>query len=201
MVDHMVALAGTRGAAVREFLRDPSGKIARDPDLGLWCAEFTNAYLRHAGVPGTGSLMARSFAQWGQEVAKDNLQKGDVLLNLNRAHVGVATGRTWLNTPGHKAGEVEEVSSNTIGPGGQLLNLPGTRWRSDVEVRRSQELAMAEAKGENRAIASTMTPNGNVNVTVTHKNAPAGVQVAATASGSGINVGDTRTEHQHFGNI
>jgi hypothetical protein len=141
VVDQMIALSGGRGAAVREFLRNPKGVIERDPDLGLWCAEFTNAYLQHSGVPHPPGLFARSYAAWGYAVAAKNLRKGDVLLNLNRAHVGVATGKTWLNTPGHKPGEVEEISSNTLGPHGELLNIPGTRWRSDVEVRRSAELA------------------------------------------------------------
>jgi cell wall-associated NlpC family hydrolase len=205
VVDQMVALAGTRGAAVREFLRDPNGKIARDPDLGLWCAEFTQSYLRHLGIVGPGggkNLMAASFATWGQEVAKDQIQKGDVLLNTNLKHVGVSTGRTWLNTPGHKPGDVEEISSNSIGPNGELLNIPGTRWRSDVTARRSQELAIAEAKGAaGNLVAGGGTPNGGVDVTVTHKNAPADVSVAATAYGTGLTLGAPRVEHQQFGQI
>jgi hypothetical protein len=200
VVDKMVSLAGTRGAAVREFLRDPSGKIARDPDLGLWCAEFTNAYLQHVGVPGTGSLMARSFADWGRSIAAKDLQKGDVLLNLNREHVGVATGRTWLNTPGHRPGEVEEVSSNMIGPGGQLLNIPGTRWRSDVEVRRSAALQLAEARGATRTMMAQngRAPNGAVDVHVRHSNAPAGTTVMASATGVGVRVGDPQVSHQQM---
>lgn len=33
-----------------------------------WCAAFTNAMLIRAGIKGNGSLMARSFESWGQEV-------------------------------------------------------------------------------------------------------------------------------------
>lgn len=144
VVDQMVKMSGTRGAAVREFLRDPNGVMRRDPNLGLWCAAFTNSYLQHAGVQGTGNQMARSFASWGYHVGLNAIKKGDVLLNLNREHVGVATGRTWLNTPGHSPGEVEEISSNTWVPGKGLVNLPSTRWRSDVEGRRNAELERAQ---------------------------------------------------------
>ena len=198
IVDQMVALAGSRGKDVREFLRDPHGKIARDPDLGLWCAEFTNAYLQHVGVPGTGSLMARSFADWGHQVALDQVQKGDVLLNKNLEHVGVATGRTRMNNGNL---EVEEISSNSIGPGGELLNIPGTRWRSDVNARRSDELAKLQARGPDGVMASGSPASGSVDVTVTHKNAPSGVEVTSTASGSGLKVGAPRVEHQQFGQI
>jgi len=198
IVDQMVALAGSRGKDVREFLRDPHGKIARDPDLGLWCAEFTNAYLQHVGVPGTGSLMARSFADWGHQVALDQVQKGDVLLNKNLEHVGVATGRTRMNNGNL---EVEEISSNSIGPGGELLNIPGTRWRSDVNARRSDELAKLQARGPVGVMASGSPASGSVDVTVTHKHAPAGVEVTSTASGSGLKLGAPRVEHQQFGQI
>jgi hypothetical protein len=199
VVDQMVGLAGARGKDVREFLRDPSGKIQRDPDLGLWCAEFTNAYLQHAGVPGTGSLAARSFATWGQAVRDQDVQKGDVLLNRNLKHVGVATGKTRFN-PATGQFEIQEVSSNSLGPGGQVMNIPGTRWRSDVEVRRSQELALAEARGANRTMVAQngRGVNGNVDVHVRHSNPPPGTTVMASATGVGVNVGDPQVSHQQF---
>jgi hypothetical protein len=199
VVDQMVGLAGARGKDVREFLRDPSGKIKRDPDLGLWCAEFTNAYLQHAGVPGTGSLAARSFATWGQAVRDQDVQKGDVLLNRNLKHVGVATGQTRFN-PATGQFEIQEVSSNSLGPGGQVLNIPGTRWRSDVEVRRSQELALAEARGANRTMVAQNggAANGSVDVHVRHSNPPPGTTVMASATGVGVRVGDPQVSHQQF---
>jgi hypothetical protein len=203
VVDQMVSLAGTRGAAVREFLRDPQGKLERNPDLGLWCAEFVSAYLEHIGVKGVPAALrqwAPAYAKWGQAVAPEQTQKGDVLLNKDLQHVGVATGRTWLNTPGHRAGEVEEISSNSIDPvTHKLLNIPGLRWRSDVTARRSDELARLEAKGPDATMARGTAPNGSVDVTVTHKNAPPGVVVASTATGSGIKLNDPRVEHQRFG--
>jgi hypothetical protein len=95
--------------------------------------------------------------------------------------------------------EVEEISSNSIGPNGELLNLPGTRWRSDVEVRRSAELAAAEAKGPPMSVAGAGKPaNGSVDVTVTHKNAPPGTTVSGTAEGAGVNLVGPRIEQQQL---
>jgi hypothetical protein len=210
VMDQMFAMAGTRGKDVREFLRDPQGKLQHDPELGNWCAEYVNAYLQHVGVPGTTGpdhLMAASFLRWGQQVEQGEVRQGDILLNKNlapgKAHVGVATGRSWLNTPGHKPGEVEEYSSNSIDPvTGQLLNLPGFRWRSDVNVRRSAELAALQAQGApGTLLAGGGMPNGGVNISVTHKNAPSDVSVAATSFGTGLNLAAPRVEHQQFGQI
>lgn len=197
VVDQMVALAGTRGAAVREFLRDPSGKIARDPDLGLWCAEFTQAYLRHTGLTGPGggkNLMAASFKDYGQSIAYKDVNKGDILVNRNLKHVGVATGLTRTN-PQTGAFEVQEVSSNRLGPGG-VENLPGLRWRSDVDVRRSPELAAAEAQGAPGTMIASKAPTGTVDVNIRHQNAPAGTSTIAYATGGGINLNPPRIEHQ-----
>jgi hypothetical protein len=178
-------------------LKDPQGKIARDPDLGLWCAEFTGAYLRHIGVKGTGSLMAASYQNWGQEVAYKDVVKGDVLVNKNLKHVGVATGRSRIGPGGNL--EVEEVSSNSLGPGGEVQNLPGTRWRSDVVARRTPELAAAEAQGPPMSVAAAGKPaNGSVDITVTHKNAPPGTTVATNATGDGINLAGPRVERQQM---
>jgi hypothetical protein len=193
-VDDMVKLAGSRGSAVREFLKNPNGVVARDPDLGLWCAEFTNAYLQHAGVPGTGSLMAGSFAKWGDVVDPTGVRKGDVLLNQNRAHVGVATGRSRFGTNGL---DLEEISSNSLGPGGEVQNLPGLRWRSDVEVRRSRELAAAQEAAPVTLAAANQNGAGDSShhVEVSFANAPQGMRTGVQASGSGSANFTLRTQH------
>lgn len=207
VVDQMVGLAGTRGEAVRQFLRDPRGVVQRDPDLGLWCAEFTNAYLQHAGVRGSGSLMAASFSKWGEQVDPQQVAKGDVLLNFNRKHVGVATGRTRTNEQGQL--EIEEISSNSL-VNGEVTNLPGLRWRKDVEVRRSRELAAAQAPQPGRpeapqprgepvevdASARTGGVNGSVDINVTHRNPPPGSSVDAKGKGDGVRVKQPRIEEQ-----
>ncbi len=53
-----------------------TGGANLDPATAAWCAAFVNASLGHAGVKGTGSNMARSFLNWGEEVAEP--QRGDV---------------------------------------------------------------------------------------------------------------------------
>jgi hypothetical protein len=203
VVDQMVAMAGTRGAAVRQFLRDPEGKIRQNPNDGNWCAEYVQAYLRHLGITGPGggkNLMAASFRDFGKEIAYQNVAKGDILVNKDlrphHAHVGVATGLTRMHGG---VLQVQEYSSNSLDAAGHLLNLPGLRWRNDVNVRRSDELAMAEARGLNRTmVAQNGGVNGSVDINVRHTNPPVGSTVMASATGQGVRVGDPRVEHQHF---
>lgn len=45
-----------------------------------WCAAFVGAVLAECGVTGTGSLMARSYARWGVEVARSDAMPGDVVV-------------------------------------------------------------------------------------------------------------------------
>ena len=45
-----------------------------------WCAAFVGAVLAECGVTGTGSLMARSYARWGVEVARRDAMPGDVVV-------------------------------------------------------------------------------------------------------------------------
>lgn len=54
----------------------------------LWCAEFMNMMERKMGRPGTGSAMAKSFANYGRRVS--NPRPGDiaVLSRKGGGHVG-----------------------------------------------------------------------------------------------------------------
>jgi uncharacterized protein (TIGR02594 family) len=64
-----------------------------------WCAAFVGAVLARSGVQGTGSLMARSYTNWGEAVPSvDHAQKGDLVV-LSRGkdprfgHVGFYNGK------------------------------------------------------------------------------------------------------------
>lgn len=63
-----------QNAALKDYLATGGQNI--DPATRAWCADFVNATLGQAGIKGTGSGMARSFLDWGQEV--DQPQVGDV---------------------------------------------------------------------------------------------------------------------------
>ena len=49
-----------------------------DPAVTPWCAAFVNKSLEMAGIPGTDSLLARSFLNYG--VPTDNPQMGDLVV-------------------------------------------------------------------------------------------------------------------------
>lgn len=79
-------------AAIQEYLKD--GGVSLDPATTAWCAAFINATLAQSGMSGTGSNMARSFLNWGEEVTQP--QRGDVVV-LSRGdppfgHVGFFDG-------------------------------------------------------------------------------------------------------------
>lgn len=45
-----------------------------------WCAGFVNWVLSQAGLPTTGSLMARSFLEYGQAVRVSDAEAGDIVI-------------------------------------------------------------------------------------------------------------------------
>ena len=80
--------------ALKDYLATGGQNI--DPATRAWCADFVNATLGQAGMKGTGSGMARSFLNWGQEVTQP--QVGDVAVftrgdpNGPYGHVGFFAG-------------------------------------------------------------------------------------------------------------
>lgn len=81
-------------AALQDFMT--TGGMNLDPATRAWCADFVNATLSQAGMKGTGSGMARSFLEWGEEVQQP--QRGDVAVfsrgdpNGPFGHVGFFEG-------------------------------------------------------------------------------------------------------------
>lgn len=57
-----------------------------------WCAAFVAAVLAECGLPHSGSLMARSYARWGRDVALAEVMPGDIAVLRRGAppagHVG-----------------------------------------------------------------------------------------------------------------
>jgi uncharacterized protein (TIGR02594 family) len=81
-------------AALSEYLAN--GGVNLDPAVTAWCAAYVNATLAQTGQKGTGSNMARSFLDWGQEVSQP--QRGDLAVfsrgdpNGPFGHVGFFDG-------------------------------------------------------------------------------------------------------------
>ncbi|RJQ38254.1 MAG: hypothetical protein C4555_05165 [Dehalococcoidia bacterium] len=134
-------------AEIQDFLKTGGQNI--DPAKVPWCAAFVNSALSQAGINGSGSLVATSFANWGQPV-QGPPQKGDVLVQMNSrfdgqplkpgevgGHVGIATGRVAPD------GRIEMISGNKS-------NAVSTTWESPSSV-------IARRAGQ----PSGLTPNVN----------------------------------------
>lgn len=77
-----------------QYLKD--GGVNLDPATTAWCAAHVNATLAQAGIKGTGSNLAKSFLNWGEETGTPS--KGDIVV-LSRGdpsgmygHVGFFDG-------------------------------------------------------------------------------------------------------------
>ena len=53
-----------------------------------WCAAFVGARLAECGMKGTGKLNARSYETWGEGVAFEDVQKGDVCVFWRKNKAG-----------------------------------------------------------------------------------------------------------------
>jgi len=90
-------VAGRRhNHAILDFFRDAGrGDITRDEVP--WCAAFVGACLERTGSDGTGSLMARSYLNWGEVLAYPRLGAVVVLkrgTDPHKGHVGFWVGET-----------------------------------------------------------------------------------------------------------
>jgi uncharacterized protein (TIGR02594 family) len=86
--------SGSSSAVVNEARRWIG---ASAPQLGvrrtLWCAAAMNKWLRNIGYRGTGSDMARSFANYGQHVSGPQIGAIAVMSRGKRGgHVGIVSG-------------------------------------------------------------------------------------------------------------
>ena len=87
--------------AIMSYLAD--GGVNLDPATTAWCAAFVNGTLGQAGFKGTGSLAARSFANWGVEVTGEPAV-GDIVVmsrgsDQSKGHVGFYAGKDENGRP------------------------------------------------------------------------------------------------------
>ncbi len=89
-----VGLSENRDSDVLENLFKKAGQNV-DPKKTAWCAAFVNAVLATNNLPGTGSLAARSFQNYGEKT--DKPEKGDIVVlkrgnSQTQGHVGFFEG-------------------------------------------------------------------------------------------------------------
>ncbi len=145
-VDLAGALLGsseaTNASQINSFLKQ--GGIDIDAARTAWCAAFVNSSLQQVGIDGSGSLLANSFQNWGNQIDPSQVLRGDVLLKTNGlsalqpgGHVGFATGATRIF---NGQSQLEMLSGNYSGG-------VGTGWFNavDLQVRRATEASDALA--------------------------------------------------------
>jgi uncharacterized protein (TIGR02594 family) len=152
--------AGERNANLASLLREASINV--DPKMVAWCAAFVNAVLATNGLPGTGSLSAKSFLGYGS--ATSDPERGDIVVSKRRGggHVGFFEGFDANGNVRVLGGNTSDrVATQTVKKGDVL----GFRRTPDAataytqqqaederraEARREAEERVAEALGEQR---------------------------------------------------
>lgn len=80
----------------------------------LWCARFMNMVLQRSGHQGTGSDMARSFANYGQRISGPQVGAIAVMGRRGGGHVGIVSGIDASGNPilvsGNNGNRVREAS-------------------------------------------------------------------------------------------
>jgi uncharacterized protein (TIGR02594 family) len=86
----------------------------------LWCARFMNMVLQHAGLHGTGSDMARSFASYGQRVSGPQIGAIAVMGRRGGGHVGVVSGIDASGNPIVVSGNHGRRVAESVYPRGRI---------------------------------------------------------------------------------
>lgn len=140
------------------YFRDAGHSEVTD-DETAWCAAFVGAMLHRSGVDGTGKLTARSYLDWGVEVAREDARPGDIVI-LKRGnsswqgHVGffvADTGKSITILGGNQANSVSRRAFPV--DKGQLLGIR----RAPSPARPTPAPAPAPVKKERKSPAQSTT--------------------------------------------
>jgi uncharacterized protein (TIGR02594 family) len=87
-------MATSRGFGSSDVVAEARRYIGGNPTSrgSLWCARFMNMVLERSGHHGTGSDLARSFANYGQRVSGPQIGAIAVMGRRGGGHVGVVSG-------------------------------------------------------------------------------------------------------------
>jgi uncharacterized protein (TIGR02594 family) len=95
--------------------------LTSQPDDVPWCAVFVGAALGAVGILGSGKPNARSYKDWGSEVAIEDLAPGDVIVSWRespsswKGHVEIVVevrGREVVTVGGNEGNAVREAPYN-----------------------------------------------------------------------------------------
>jgi TIGR02594 family protein len=98
-----------------------------------WCAAFVGAVLADSGVEPTGSLLARSYLDWGDRVDLDAARPGDVVIFWRGRRDGWQGHVGFLAEPWGGTGTVKVLGGNQ----GDQVNVAGYDAGRVLGVRRA----------------------------------------------------------------
>ncbi len=110
-----------------------SGHAWVQDDETPWCASFVGAVLAQVGLPNTGKLNARSYLDWGEEVAEALAMPGDIVVFWR----GTPDG--WQGHVGFFAGWDGEDIMVLGGNQGDAVSVKSYSRERLLEVRRAKE--------------------------------------------------------------
>lgn len=112
---------------VLEYYREAG--VPQAADEVPWCAAFVGAILKRAGLPSSGSLLARSYSQYGNRVQLKDALPGDIVV--------LSRGEPWQGHVGFYAGH--DSSTITLLGGNQNNEVNYTKYGLNriVEIRRA----------------------------------------------------------------
>ncbi|MDP3316179.1 MAG: hypothetical protein Q8M47_08940 [Devosia sp.] len=117
-------------------------------DSIAWCAAFKGAMLGRAGYRGSGSLLARSYLDYGEEIDPDHAKRGDTAI-FKRGTAG------WQ---GH-VGAVLRIDANSVWVIGGNQSLKGTDGAVTITaLPRTSLLGVRRPTAADKLAAATVTP-------------------------------------------
>lgn len=138
-------------------------------DDTAWCAAFAGAMLERSGIPSTRKLTARSYLTWGEPVALNDIQPGDVIVtprgdpNGWQGHVEFASARpsgdTVMCIGGNESNAVREQPT-------RLASIIGARRAPAAELVRpavTERRATADRRFEVSLERAKFSEGGYVN--------------------------------------
>lgn len=131
-------------------------------DETAWCAAFVGAMLKRSGYKPSGSLLARSYCKWGEEVAFADIQLGDVCViprgnSSWQGHVFLYAGTAADGKiRGLGGNQRNQVNIKTFNPA-DLIAI-----RRAKRKERTSPLATSTLKAAGTAAAGTATTAGTV---------------------------------------
>lgn len=148
---------GEKKAALQDYLS--TGGVNLDPATTAWCAAVVNATLAQTGQKGTGSNLARSFLNWGQEVREP--QRGDLAVFWRGERDDGTTGHVGFFDGYNPDGSIRVLGGNQ----GDAVNVSSYGADRLLGFRRAGETGVAPSggAGAGNALAGlqpSMNPEG-----------------------------------------